>query len=160
MTAQERIKRYRRFIRRARLDTVQIMNPVPLPGTRLRERLKRQNRIYPLNEVGWEYYDGNFPIFVPDAPLTAEVMQDSARAVMTSFYQFPYFFKIGLNILLFPGLIFFLTNIKLGWRKWYRLWRNDLVRFMGWIIIKKWDLNFQKERFFEKLLSAKRQLGS
>ena len=159
MTAQERVKRYRQFIRKARLDTIQILTPIPLPGTQLRERLKRQNRIYPLNEVGWEYYDGNFPIFEPDAPLSAEEMQFSARKVMASFYRFQYFFKIGLNILLFPGLVFFLGNIKLGWRKWYRPWRNDLVRSMGWIIIKKWNWNFQKDRFFEKLQSAKGQVG-
>ncbi len=159
MTAQERVKRYRQFIRKARLDTIQILNPIPLPGTQLRERLKRQNRVYPLQEVGWEYYDGNFPIFEPDAPLSAEELQLSARKIMASFYQFQYFFKIGLNILLFPGLIFFLTNIKLGWRKWYRPWRNDLVRFMGWIIMKEWNMNFQKDRFFEKLQSAKGQVG-
>jgi radical SAM superfamily enzyme YgiQ (UPF0313 family) len=159
MTAQERVKRYRQFIRKARLDTIQILTPIPLPGTQLRERLKRQNRIYPLKEVGWEYYDGNFPIFEPDTPLSAEEMQLSARKIMASFYQFQYFFKIGLNILLFPGLVFFLGNIKLGWRKWYRPWRNDLVRSMGWIIIKKWNLNFHKDNFFEKLQSAKGQVG-
>jgi radical SAM superfamily enzyme YgiQ (UPF0313 family) len=159
MTAKERVKRYQKFIRKARLDTIQILTPIPLPGTHLRERLKRQKRVYPLEEVGWEYYDGNFPIFEPDEPLSAEEIQLSARKIMASFYQFRYFFKIGLNILLFPGLIFFLTNIKLGWRKWYRPWRNDLVRFMGWIIIKKWNLNFQKDIFFEKLQSAKGQVG-
>jgi len=159
MTAKERVKRYQKFIRKARLDTIQILNPIPLPGTQLRERLKRQNRIYPLEEVGWEYYDGNFSIFEPDEPLSAEEMQLSAKKIMVSFYQFQYFFKIGLNILLFPGLIFFLTDIKLGWRKWYRPWRNDLVRFVGWIIMKKWNLNFQKDRFFEKLQSAKRQMA-
>jgi len=159
MTAQERVKRYRQFIRKARLDTIQILTPIPLPGTQLRQRLERQNRIYPLKEVGWEYYDGNFPIFEPDEPLSAEEMQLSARKVMASFYRFQYFFKIGLNILLFPGLVFFFGNIKLGWRKWYRTWRNDLVRFAGWIIMKEWNLNFQKDSFFQKLQSAKGQVG-
>ncbi|MBF0484389.1 MAG: B12-binding domain-containing radical SAM protein [Candidatus Omnitrophica bacterium] len=158
MTAQERVKRYQRFIRQARLDTIQVLIPIPLPGTQLRERLKHQNRIYPLAEVGWEYYDGNFPIFEPDAPLSAEEMQVSARQIMSSFYQFPYFFKIGLNILLLPGLVFFLGDIREGWRKWYRNWRNDLVRFMGWIIIKKWISNFQHDRFFDKLQSVKGQV--
>ena len=155
MTGQERVKRYQRFIRKARLDTIQILTPIPLPGTELRERLKRQNRVYPLAEVGWEYYDGNFPIIEPDAPLSAEEMQRSAMKIMSSFYQFQYFFKIGLNILMFPGIIFFLTNIKLGWRKWYRPWRNDLVRFAGWALIKAWNANFQNDKFLEKLQSAK-----
>ncbi|MBN1870595.1 MAG: B12-binding domain-containing radical SAM protein [Candidatus Omnitrophica bacterium] len=159
MTAKERVKRYRTFIRKARIDTIQILMPVPLPGTQLSARLKRQGRIYDLAEVGWEYYDGNFPVFEPDAPLTAEEMQASRRAIMGSFYRFRCLFKIGLNILLFPGLVFFLGNINLGWRTWYRNWRNDLVRFMGWIVIKEWNLNYQKDRFFEKLQSAKGQTG-
>jgi radical SAM superfamily enzyme YgiQ (UPF0313 family) len=159
MSAKERVKRYRRFIRRAHLDTIQILSPIPLPGTQLRERLKQQGRIFPLREVGWEYYDGNFPVSQPDTPLNAEQLQRSTRKIMASFYRFPYLFKIGFNVLLFPGLIFFLSNIKFGWRKWYRIWRNDLIRFMGWIIIKKWNFNFQKEQFFEKLQSAKRLIG-
>ena len=158
MTAPERVKRYRQFIRKARLDTIQVLTPIPLPGTELRVRLTRQNRVYPLAEVGWEYYDGNFPIIEPDPPLSAEEMQRSAMTIMSSFYQFKYFFKIGLNIILFPGIIFFLTNIKQGWRKWYRYWRNDLVRFAGWGIIKAWNVNFQRDKFLEKLQSAKGHL--
>ncbi|MEW5895056.1 MAG: radical SAM protein [Candidatus Omnitrophota bacterium] len=156
MSAKERVRRYKRFIRKADLDTIQILNPIPLPGTQLRERLQRQNRIYPLKDVGWEYYDGNFPVFEPDPPLSTEEAQVSARKIMVSFYRFRYFFKIGLNILLFPAIAFFLTDIKKGWRTWYRLWRNDLVRFNGWIIIKKWNRNFQKDRFCERLQSAVR----
>jgi radical SAM superfamily enzyme YgiQ (UPF0313 family) len=159
MTARERVKRYLCFIRKARLDTIQVLTPIPLPGTQLRERLQRQRRIYPLQNLGWEYYDGNFPVFEPDAPLSAEDMQASAQKIMASFYRFHYIFKIVLNVLIFPGLIFFLGNIKRGWKKWYRPWRNDLVRFMGWIIIKKWKLNFQKENFYENLQSAKAQIA-
>lgn len=75
MTAEERARHYLAFIRAARLDTIQVLLAVPLPGTRLSERLERQNRIYDTADVGWEYYDGNFPIFEPDAPLTPENMQ-------------------------------------------------------------------------------------
>jgi len=163
MTAKERVKRYQTFIRKARLDTIQILLPVPLPGTQLSERLKRQNRIYDISDVGREYYDGNFPVFEPDAPLTAEEMQAAQRKIMASFYQFGYFFKIGLNVLAFPALALFLHNIRLGWGKWYRAWRNDLVRFIGWIIVKEWNLNFKRDRFLEKLQTAKdnvRRMGS
>jgi len=155
MMAKERVKRYRTFIRKARIDTIQILLPVPLPGTQLSERLKRENRIYDICDVGWEYYDGNFPVFEPDAPLTPEAMQTSQRAIMASFYRFSYFFKIGLNILAFPALVLFLHDIRLGWSKWYRLWRNDLIRFMGWTIVKEWNLNFKRNQFLEKLQTAK-----
>ena len=158
MTASQRVKRYRTFIRKARIDTIQILLPVPLPGTQLSQRLRAQHRIYDVHDVGWEYYDGNFPVFAPDAPLTAEGMQAAQRKIMASFYQFGYFFKIGLDILTFPKLVLFLHNIKQGWEGWYRHWRNDLIRFMGWIIIRKWNCDFDKNRFFERLQSAKGQV--
>jgi radical SAM superfamily enzyme YgiQ (UPF0313 family) len=88
MSVEERVKRFRRFIRRAGIDSVQVLLPVPLPGTELRQRLERQNRIYPLQEVGWEYYDGTFPLFEPDLPLTAEDLQRAGRRIMSRFYRF------------------------------------------------------------------------
>lgn len=155
MSADERAQRYRKFISLARLDTIQVLLPVPLPGTQLSERLRLQNRIYDKAEVGWEYYDGNFPIFEPDAPMTPEEMQTGQRKIMSSFYRFGYFFKIGLDVLAFPALILFLHDIRLGWGQWYRSWRNDLIRFMGWIIVREWDLNFKKDKFLQKLRLAR-----
>ncbi len=158
MPAAERIKRFKSFIRKAKIDTIQILLPGPLAGTELRHRLNRQNRIYPLQDVGWEYYDGNFPLFEPDAPMTAEEMQLSSRKIMGRFYQFKYVFMIMLNIFSFPALIFFLHNIESGWRKWYRPWRNDLIRFGGWMIMKKWTSQFKKDKFPERLQKAKGHL--
>ena len=158
MTVNQRVKRYRTFIRKARIDTIQILLPVPLPGTQLSRRLNQQNRIYDIRDVGWEYYDGNFPLFEPDAPMTAEEMQLSSRKIMGRFYQFKYVFMIMLNIFSFPALIFFLHNIESGWRKWYRPWRNDLIRFGGWMIMKKWTSQFKKDKFPERLQKAKGHL--
>ena len=158
MSAKERVKRFKSFIKKAKIDTVQILLAGPLSGTELRRRLAMQNRIYPLQDVGWEYYDGNFPLFEPDAPMTAEEMQDSVRKIMRKFYQFKYMFMLGLHIFYFPGLVFFLHNIRLGWRKWYRPWRNNLVRFGGWIIMKRWVSQFKKDTFLERLQKAKEHL--
>ena len=160
MSAKERVRRFKNFIRKARIDTIQILLAGPLPGTELRHRLARQNRLYPIQDVGWEYYDGNFPLFEPDAPLTAEQMQASSRKIMGKFYQFRYMFKIVLNIFSFPALVFFLYNIKAGWRKWYRPWRNDLVRFGGWVIMKRWATQFNKDKFSERLQKARGHLKS
>ena len=77
---------------------------------------------------------------------------------MGKFYQFKYIFIIGLHIFLFPSLIFFLNNIKIGWRKWYRLWRNSLIRIGGWKIMKDWESEFKKDRFFEKLKEAEKKI--
>ncbi|MBA7655141.1 hypothetical protein ES703_63039 [subsurface metagenome] len=155
MPAKERIRCFKNFIRKAKLDTVQVMLPVPLPGTELRHRLERQNRIYPTEDVGWEYYDGNFPVFKPDEPVSAEEMQASIRKIMGKFYQFKYMFMIGLSIFSFPALILFLHDIRSAWGQWYRPWRNSLLRFGGWIIMKKWASELKKDAFSQKLQKAK-----
>jgi len=156
MPVRERVKRYRKFIRKAKIDTVQVLLPVPLPGTRLRRRLERQNRIYRNQDVGWEYYDGNFPLFQPDEPIGAEEMQSSVKKIMGKFYQFKYMFLVALSIFSFPGLILFLHNIRLGWSRWYRHWRNRLIRFGGWITMRKWTSGFKKDAFSRKLQKAKK----
>lgn len=158
MSVEERLKKYQQFIKKARIDTLQVLLPVPLPGTELRQRLKRADRIYPLSEVGWEYYDGNFPLFQPDDPVTAEEMLYAVRKLMGGFYKFQCMFKIGLNVFLFPALFFYLYNIRYGWRKWYRPWRNDLARFGGWFIVKGWAKAYKKESFPQKLKKAQEYL--
>jgi len=155
---KKRIKSFKYFIKKAKVDTIQILLPVPLPGTELRHRLQEQNRIYPVQDVGWEYYDGNFPLFEPDKPMTAEEIQAAIRNIMGRFYQFKYMFIIGLNIFSFGALIFFLHNIKFGWKKWYRPWRNALVRFGGWIVMREWNSEFKKGKFLHKLQIAKEHL--
>ena len=158
MPLKERIKRFKNFIRKAKIDTIQIMLPVPLPGTELRQRLQKQKRIYSTRDVGWEYYDGNFPLFEPDEPITAEEMQHSIRKIMGMFYQFKYMFMLGLDVFSFPALIFFLHNIKKGWRKWYRSWRNNLLRFGGWVVTRGWNSEFKKGAFTRKLQTARSHL--
>jgi radical SAM superfamily enzyme YgiQ (UPF0313 family) len=158
MTAQERVKRFRRFIKRARLDSVQILLPVPLPGTELTRRLAAQNRIFPRDCVEWEYYDGNFALFQPDEPLSPEEMQTAVRSITGRFYKFRHIFMIALNVLIFPAMVFSLHNIKFGWRKWYRSWRNELLRFGGWIILRKWARQFRKGDYLKKLTQAKTRL--
>ncbi|MFC1514498.1 B12-binding domain-containing radical SAM protein [Candidatus Omnitrophota bacterium] len=158
LSAKERVKRFRIFIKKAQIDTVQVLLPVPLPGTELRRRLALENRIYATQDVGWEYYDGNFPLFEPDDPLTAEELQRSSRRIMGKFYQFKYMFLIGLQIFSFPALIFFLHNIRAGWRRWYRPWRNNLCRFGGWVILKGWTSQLKKSNFSQKLKQAKEHL--
>lgn len=158
MAAKDRIRHFRRFIKQARLDTVQVMLPIPLPGTELTRRLRAQNRVFSRNLVGWEYYDGTFPLFVPDEPLTPEEMQASAKRIMGWFYRFRHMFHIGLNILSFPMLFFYLHNLQRGWRKWYRVWTNNVTRFGGWLIMRRWLAEFQKNSFSRKLAEAKRLL--
>ena len=155
---KERVSRFRKFIKKARIDTVQIMLPVPLPGTELTRRLTEQGRIFPKDCVGWEYYDGNFPLFQPDDPMTPEQMQAAVRQITGRFYRFRHIFLIAANILLFPAMVFSLHNIKWGWRRWYRLWRNELLRVAGWVILRKWTSELSKGGFPRKLTEARERL--
>ena len=157
--AKERVRHFRRFIKKAKVDTIQVLLPVPLPGTKLTQRLKQENRIFPKETLGWEYYDGNFPLFVPDEPVTPEEMQHSIQLVMGRFYQFRHMFHVGLNILSFPIMFFYLHDIKKGWAKWYRGWRINLKRFGGWLILRGWLIRFRRDHFSDKLAEAKRQLN-
>jgi radical SAM superfamily enzyme YgiQ (UPF0313 family) len=160
MPAAERVTHYRRFIKKARIDTIQVLLPIPLPGTALRERLARQNRIYSRNDLGWEYYDAGFPLYEPDPPLTAEEMQRAVRRIMGRYYSVRCLLMLLLNIFTFPYLLFCVFSIKSGWRRWYRRWRNYFFRFVGSRIIRKWTFQLHKGRFLDRLKQAQRNIAT
>jgi hypothetical protein len=139
---------------------LQVLLPVPLPGTELRRRLEGEKRVYSTDHVGWEYYDGNFPLFEPDEPLTAEDMQAAIYKIMGRFYRIGHLFSVGLNILLFPAIVLYLHDLKAGWRTWSRRWWNSLMGVAGWHIMKKWTGQFRKGSFTRKLAEARRALRS
>jgi len=159
MPAKQQVRQFRSFIRKTRIDTIQVLLPVPLPGTELTARLEADNRIFPRDCIGWEYYDGNFLLFEPDEPLTAKEMQTAIGKIMGRFYRFRYMFAIARNVLIFPAMVFSLWNIRFGWGKWYRVWRNDLMRFGGWIILRRWRSEFKKSAFLDKLARAEERLS-
>lgn len=155
LNSKQRIRAFMSFIRKAKLDTVQVLLPVPLPGTELTDRLKKDNRIFDRNDIGWEYYDGNFPLFIPDEPLKPEDMQKAVGKIMSKFYRFQSMLAVGVDILIFPALAFSLWNLSYGWSKWYRGWRNNIIQFGGWIILKNWENAFKSGDFSQKLTDAK-----
>ncbi len=160
LSAQERIKRFKNFINKARLHSVQVLLPAPLPGTELTARLKKQKRIFSLDQVGWQYYDGNFPLFIPDPPLTPEEMQASLLKIMGRYYRFRHMFHIGLSILWFPLIFFYLFHFKRGWERWYRSWINHITRFGGWLIMRQWLRKFRQDPFGQKLLALQKIFAS
>lgn len=159
MSPDDRAKHYRKFIKKAKIDTIQVLLPVPLPGTQLRDRLLRQHRIYPLQDVGWEYYDGSFPLFMPDKPMNSEEIHAAGKTIMSKFYHFKNMFMVGFTIVFFPALLFHLHDIKAGWRMWYRPWRNRIIRFGGWATMRQWTSAFHKDVFFDKIKKAKQDLS-
>jgi hypothetical protein len=112
-----------------------------------------------LKEVGWEFYDGTFPLFEPDPPLAAEDLQRAGRRIMSRFYDFRYVLLVVASILSFPTLIFSLHRLRAGWSKWYRRWQTRLVRFGGWITIRKWTSDFEKGDFLLRLQKARSRLN-
>ncbi len=150
-----RVACFRRFIRQARIDTVQVLLPVPLPGTELTERLAAQHRLYPRELVGWEYYDGNFPLFEPDPPLKAEDLQRGAFRIMGRFYRFWHLFAVGLDVLIFPSLVLWLHDLRFGWSWWYRNWHDHLMRFGGWVIVRRWTAQFRTGGFAQRLAAVR-----
>lgn len=160
ITIGQRIKLFRSFIRKARIDTIQILLPVPLPGTELRKRLEMQQRIYNVQNVGWEFYDGNFPLFEPQDPNTSEQLLHASQKIMGSFYRFKNLFWVGFHVFSFPAIIIFLYDIRQGWKHWYRRWRNSIIRFGGWLTLKSWRADFKRNHFATKLQQAKALLKS
>ncbi len=160
MPIRERIRRFQRFIRKARIDTLQVMLPVPLPGTELTRRLRDQGRLLPRQFVGLEYYDGNFPLFEPDKPLTCETLQAAVRLIMRRFYRPVQMVNVAMNILAFPALVFWLHRLRVGWARWCRRWWNSVYRTGGWFIVRRWTAAFKKDAFLAKLAQAKLRIRS
>ena len=45
-----------------------------------------------------------------------------------------------------------------GWRVWYRGWRNSLIRFTGWLILRRRTAEFRKGGLSGKLHQAQTRL--
>lgn len=156
MSAEDRVRHFRRFIRMAGLHTVQVLLPIPLPGTALTDRLRKAHRVYPTDSVGLEYYDGNFPLFEPDAPMTPEDMQASVQRIMLGFYGPRHMLAVAASTIAFPVIILWLHNIRAGWQRWYRRWMTSVYRSGGWLLLRKWTAAFRNDGFLNKLAQAKR----
>lgn len=169
LTLEERVKRFKTFIRKARLDTVQILLTVPLPGTDLRKRLEKEGRLYSIDDIGWQYYDGQFPLYQPDNGVSPLEMQKAVGKIMSRFYHFRNFWKIVQNIMInFPVIVFtaaftivtfrvkYIVKAFKHWKK--RYFRNYVLRFGGYIIIKSWLKKFNKGDFTEKLQNAREKM--
>jgi len=144
---RERVAAFRRFIKQTRIDTIQILLPIPLPGTQFRQRMADSGRLVQGSAVDWEHYDGNFPLVVPDAPLTVGELHCGQFALMGSFYRFRSIFGVFFYTLGFPILMLPLTNLRARWRVWYRSWRNQVIAFAGSRLVARWREDFRRSDF-------------
>ncbi len=156
LSVRERVAEFKKFIRRSKPDTLQVMITIPLPGTELYERLNKQGRVYPRELVGWENYDGGHLCFKPDPPMNARQVQEGAIEIMKWFYSSWNFWKIPLLIFVFPFVVSF-TFSSSGWQYWRRHWRNSILGYAGHLIIKQWLKLTKKSRWLERLALAQRK---
>lgn len=143
--AEEIIKRFGKFIRKASPDTVQILLPVPLVGTDLRKRLEKERRIFPLKLLPWSKYDGNYLCFEPDNMALRELQEIPIR-LMSRFYNPLSFIRILLRTISFP-----IDYIIRGWKSWYRDWSRDVIKYGGHLLLQRWQKRQKGDKFIEKL---------
>lgn len=148
LSTKERAKRFRTFVRNARLDTVQILRAIPLIGSELRTRLEKDNRLFPLEVLPWERYDGNYACFKPK-DMSLRELQEVPIKLMKGFYDPMSFVRIALKTLAFP-----IDYLIRGWDIWYRSWRNDLRKYGGHLVIKQWAKCYKRDDFVGKLESV------
>lgn len=142
---KETVNHFKGFIRKASLDSVQILHPVPLVGTALRQRLEEQGRIFPLELVPWSKYDGNYVCFKPDN-MSLREFQEIPMGIMRWFYHPLSFVRIPLKTIAFP-----VDYLIRGWKDWYRDWYRDVIKYGGHLLIQQWRRKQKGNKFVESL---------
>ena len=86
-TIKERATYFKKFFKKSGIDTIQLLNAVPLPGSELRARLESEGRLLPLSMVGWDKYDGLFLCYDPRPDgLDAFDLQNMPKILMRKRY--------------------------------------------------------------------------
>jgi len=93
----------------------------------LRQRLELEGRIFPIELVPWNKYDGSCPCFEPDN-MSAEELQKVGFEIMSGFYNLSSFIKIALRTISFP-IDYFIR----GRRYWYR----EVIKCGGYFLIRR-----------------------
>ncbi|MBI4812487.1 cobalamin B12-binding domain-containing protein [Candidatus Falkowbacteria bacterium] len=153
ISAEERVRQFKKFIRQAKPDSIQVLRLVPLVGTVLRDQLEKEGRILPLNVVGWEKYDGNFACFKP-ADMMIRELQESPEIIMRWFYSWTSWVRVPIRTIIMP-----LDYLLRGWASWYRGWWNDIVRCGARRVLRKIKEGERRGDFLKKLYSLDKGLG-
>lgn len=145
LNVNEMAGRFRKFIREARISSIQILHPVPIVGTDLRERLLKEGRIFPLYIVPWRKYDGNSACFIPDNMTLAE-LQEIPINLMGKFYN-----RVNSLKILFRTITFPFDYLIRGWHPWHHDWLSDIMKYGGHRLLTRWRKKQKKEPFLKKL---------
>jgi len=88
LSLEQKAKAYLRFFKDARIDTIQVFNAVPLPGSELRAKLESEGRLFPPEMVWWDKYDGLFLTYDPTPEgLDPYELQTIPRTLMKKRYM-------------------------------------------------------------------------
>lgn len=157
MSARERAQAFWRFLKAAKLDTIQVLALTPIPGTEDWKDLDREGRIF--KELGWSAWDGLHVVFQPDKGMTPQEVQKEVVRLHSKFYAFHYLgefgfislmahlFHVGVTTISMPFL--WLFSMMLTWpfrgsfaeqakRAWERpchLFRNARKHFGAYLIV-------------------------
>ena len=145
VSVKEMTKSFKALIRATHPESLQVLHPVPLVGTELRQRLEKEGRIFPLDVVPWSRYDGSYICFSPDN-MTLRELQEIPMVLMKRFYDPMGFLRIILRTVAFPA-----DYVLRGWERWYRGWYGDIVRYGGHLLIIKWRKRQRIPDFLKKL---------
>lgn len=146
ISTKEMIRLFEDFIRKSKPDTLQVLSPVPLPGTGLRKRLQRDGRIFPAELVSWNRYDGSFACFMPDGDMTIQQLQEIPKKLMRRFYDPLSLFRAIIRILVFP-----VDYFVRGWSSWRRGFKKDVTKYGGHLLIQRWQKRQQGKDYIRKL---------
>jgi radical SAM superfamily enzyme YgiQ (UPF0313 family) len=131
LSVGDMVSRYKRFIRKAGITSIQVLKPVPIVGTELRSRLMREGRLFPLDVVPWSSYDGNFVCFYPDS-MSLQEFHDAPITIMKWFYG-----RLIWRVL-FRAIALPLDIAFRGWSRWWEGWRSLFVKYEANRIIREW----------------------
>jgi radical SAM superfamily enzyme YgiQ (UPF0313 family) len=93
-------KQTAKFAIKNKIDTVQFIMLIPLPGTKLFEEMKKNNRLL---HTDWSKYDGHHVVFSPKN-MTAQELQINTLKAMARFYSWKYIFKHLIRFHIFYAL--------------------------------------------------------
>ena len=133
MSIAEKIRRFKRFIQRARLDFVQVLLPIPLPGSELYSEYKAAGKLFPLPVAGWNKYDGNFLLLKLDSNVSMREFQSAHVKIMAWFYGPFSLFRMIYRTLTLP-VDYFLR----GWESWHSDWGREVILWIGHNIVTRW----------------------
>ncbi|MDP3883195.1 MAG: cobalamin-dependent protein [Candidatus Staskawiczbacteria bacterium] len=142
----ERVGIYKKFIKKACLDFIQVLLPIPLPGSELYNEYKTAGKLFPLSVAGWNKYDGNFLLIKPDKKANLHELQSANLRIMKWFYSPFSFYKMVYRTLIFPVDCFLR-----GFGPWKSDWGREVILWIGHGIVKSWLQTRESEKHLEEL---------